>query len=128
MVTPYSCLGKRLADCRNDRWGDSMTRFEIEGPLVKTHYLLACFLLLCVPNSSATVFGVVRGVVHDPQHHPINQARVTLQANDSGYRLMADTTRDGEFQFDAVPLGLYTINVDAPGFAIINSTKIRRST
>ena len=94
-----------------------MTRFEIEGPLVKTHYLLACFLLFCVPNSSATVFGVVRGVVHDPQHHPINQARVTLQANDSGYRLMADTTPDGEFQFDAVPLGLYTINVDAPGFA-----------
>src|SRR6516164_7737071 len=94
-----------------------MTRFEIEGLLVKTHYLLACFLVLCVPNSSATVFGVVRGVVHDPQHHPVNQARVTLQANDSGYRLMADTTPDGEFQFDAVQLGLYTISVDAPVFA-----------
>src|SRR6516225_2557347 len=94
-----------------------MTRFGIEGFLVKTHYLLACVLLLYVPYASATVFGVVRGVVHDPQHHPINQARVTLQANDSGYRLLADTSPDGEFQFDAVPLGLYTINVDAPGFA-----------
>jgi hypothetical protein len=60
---------------------------------------------------------VVRGVVHDPQHRPINRAHVTLQANGSGYRLMADTNPDGEFQFDAVPLGLYTINVDAPDFA-----------
>jgi len=60
---------------------------------------------------------VVRGIVHDPQHHSINQAQVTLQANDSDYRLMADTTPDGKFQFDAVPLGIYTIRVDAPGFA-----------
>src|SRR6516164_8408414 len=94
-----------------------MTRFGIEGFLVKTHYLLACVLLLYVPYSSATVFGVVRGIVRDPQLHSINQARVTLQANDSGYRLVADTTPDGEFQFDAVPLGVYTISVDAPVFA-----------
>ena len=94
-----------------------MTRLGIERLLVTTHYLLACVLLLYVPNSSATVFGVVRGIVYDPQHYPINQARVTLQANDSGYRLMANTTPDGEFQFDAVPLGLYTISVDAPVFA-----------
>ena len=39
-----------------------MTRFEIEGLLVKTHYLLACFLLLCVPNSSATVSGWFAGL------------------------------------------------------------------
>jgi hypothetical protein len=94
-----------------------MTRLGIERLLVMTHYLLACVLLLYVPNSSATVFGVVRGTVDDPQHYPIKQARVTLQENDSGYRLMADTTTEGEFQFDAVPLGLYTVSVDAPGFA-----------
>ena len=94
-----------------------MTRFAIERLLAKTHYLLACVLLFYVPNSSATVFASVRGIVHDPQHHSVNQARVTLQANDSGYRLMTGTTPDGEFQFDAVPFGLYTISVDAPGFA-----------
>src|SRR6516162_1960570 len=93
-----------------------MTRFGIARLLVKTHYLLACVLLFYVPNSSATVFGVVRGIVRDPQLHSINQARVTLQANDSGYRLLADTSPDGEFQFDAVPLGQYTIGVEAPGF------------
>ena len=86
--------------------------------------ILACFLaffataFVLVPKSSATVFGVVRGIVHDPQHHPIHQAQVTLEASDSGYKLSAATNADGEFQFDAVPLGQYTVNVEAPGFAV----------
>ena len=40
-----------------------------------------------------------------------------LQSSDSGYKLSAATNADGEFQFDAVPLGQYTVNVEAPGFA-----------
>ncbi len=65
----------------------------------------------------ATVFGNIRGVVHDPQHHPVSAAHATLQANDSAFKMTADTGDDGEFHFDAVPLGNYTVNVDAPGFA-----------
>src|SRR5271166_666972 len=66
--------------------------------------------------AAATVFGNVRGVVHDPQHQPINGARTTLQASDSAYKLTADTSADGEFHFDAVPLGKYSVTVEAPGF------------
>ena len=65
----------------------------------------------------ATVFGNVRGVVHDPQHEPVKGAHATLQAADSAYQLTADTAADGEFHFDAVPLGKYTVTVEAPGFA-----------
>ncbi len=43
--------------------------------------------------AAATVFGNVRGVVHDPQHQPINAAHATLQASDSAYKLTADTRR-----------------------------------
>jgi outer membrane receptor protein involved in Fe transport len=67
--------------------------------------------------AGATVFGNVRGVVHDPQHQPVNTAHATLQASDSAYKLTADTGADGEFRFDAVPLGKYTVTVEAPGFA-----------
>ena len=94
-----------------------MTRKDVTG-------IVACFLALfatafvLVPKSSATVCGLVRGIVHDPQHHPVNQARVMLEASDSGYKLSAATNADGEFQFDAVPLGQYTVNVAAPGFAV----------
>jgi hypothetical protein len=66
---------------------------------------------------SATVFGNLRGVVHDPQHHPVSGAHATLQASDSAYSLAAESDNDGEFHFDAVPLGKYTVAVDAAGFA-----------
>jgi len=74
-------------------------------------------LVLCASPLSATVFGNIRGVVHDPQHRPVDQAMVTLKASDSEYKLTASTTSEGEFHFDAVPLGVYTVTVEVPGFA-----------
>ncbi|MGC2111850.1 MAG: TonB-dependent receptor [Candidatus Korobacteraceae bacterium] len=82
--------------------------------------LITTFL---VPRpAGATVFGNVRGVVHDPQHHPIADAQATLQARGSDYKLTAKTNPDGEFYFDAVPLGDYSITVDASGFATQSQT------
>jgi outer membrane receptor protein involved in Fe transport len=77
---------------------------------------LACSLLAAC-NLCATVFADLRGVVHDPQHHPVNQAKVLLQANDSGFKLDATTDDNGQFYFNAVPLGLYTVSIEMPGFA-----------
>jgi len=74
-------------------------------------------LLLCgVPCADATVFGTVRGVVHDPQHRPIEKAVVVLKEKLSEVTQTAETKADGEFLFDAVPLGEYTIEVSGKGF------------
>ena len=75
------------------------------------------FVVFLGSAADATVFGNIRGVVHDPQHHPVNAAHATLQASDSAFKMTAETGDDGEFHFDAVPLGTYTVNVDALGFA-----------
>ncbi len=80
-------------------------------------FLVICWVTFLCSPAAATVFGNVRGVVHDPQHQPINAAHATLQATDSAYQLSADTGANGEFHFDAVPLGKYTVAVEAPGFA-----------
>ncbi len=45
--------------------------------------LASTWLAIAVTPSAATVFGNVRGVVHDPQHHPIDRAHATSQ----GHRL-----------------------------------------
>src|SRR5258706_16243554 len=78
--------------------------------------LLATFLFLGVPLL-ATVFGTVRGIVHDPQHRPIVDATVTLKAKSSDYTQTLQTDAEGQFHFDAVPLGEYRVTVSQQGFA-----------
>lgn len=79
----------------------------------------ALFAIAPVP-ARATVFAIVRGVVHDPQHRPIPGARVTLQSANSAFVLHAATNPDGEFQFDQAPLGVYRLSVSAQGFETVN--------
>jgi hypothetical protein len=65
----------------------------------------------------ATVFGTVRGIVHDPQHRPVPGSEVVLKAKSSDYTQKTQTDANGEFHFDAVPLGSYTVSVSEPSFA-----------
>ena len=76
---------------------------------------LAAFLLTVV-GAGATIFGSVRGIVHDPQHRPVPDTTVVLKALASDYSQTTQTDPSGEFQFDAVPLGQYVINVSDSTF------------
>jgi hypothetical protein len=73
-------------------------------------------VLLLSGTLRATIFGGVRGIVHDPSHRPIPVAEVVLKAENSDYRQTTKTNADGDFQFDAVPLGEYLVTVSKPGF------------
>jgi outer membrane receptor protein involved in Fe transport len=64
----------------------------------------------------ATVFGTVRGIVHDPQHRPVAGASLVLKAADSDFTKTTTTDADGQFTFDAVPVGAYSITVSSSGF------------
>jgi hypothetical protein len=64
----------------------------------------------------ATIFGSVRGVVHDPQHRPIQGAHLTLKAQTSDWSQQRDSDENGEFGFTSVPVGSYTVTVSSPGF------------
>jgi hypothetical protein len=65
----------------------------------------------------ASIFGTVRGLVHDGQHRPIKDAAVTLRSATSDWTQSATSDDAGTFQFNSVPLGEYTLSVDAAGFA-----------
>ncbi len=67
-------------------------------------------------TAHATIFGSVRGIVHDPQHRPVQGVTITLHSNSSDWSKAGTTNDDGEFQFNAVPVGEYTVAVSAPGF------------
>lgn len=72
--------------------------------------------LLMAALSLGTVFGTVRGIVHDPQHRPMAGMEVVLKAKASDYSQTTQTDTSGEFHFDAVPLGEYTVTASAAGF------------
>jgi outer membrane cobalamin receptor len=77
------------------------------------------FALLFFPFAStalATVFGTVRGIVHDPQHRPVSGILVVLKARASEFTLNTRTDDAGQFHFDAVPLGEYTVTVSDGNF------------
>jgi hypothetical protein len=74
-------------------------------------------LLLIAPAAFANVYGAVRGVVHDPQHRPIQDAMVMLKAKSSDWAKSVATDASGEFQINAVPLGDYSVSVASQGFA-----------
>jgi outer membrane cobalamin receptor len=79
--------------------------------------LAVCSLLLVVSISNATIFGTVRGLVHDPQHRPVADAQVVLKAKASAFALTAQSDANGEFHFDGVPVAEYTVTVSKAGFA-----------
>jgi hypothetical protein len=78
--------------------------------------LPAASILLIAFAAWATVFGNVRGIVHDPQHRPIAGANVMLKSASSAWSQQARTNDNGEFTFTSVPLGDYVVTVEAPGF------------
>src|SRR3989454_7312400 len=79
--------------------------------------LLFVFSFLLLASAAlATVFGTVRGIVHDPQHRPVSGIQVVLKAKASEFTLDARTDDAGQFHFDAIPLGEYTVAISNPNF------------
>jgi outer membrane receptor protein involved in Fe transport len=72
--------------------------------------------LTTTPLAHATIFGSVRGIVHDPHHRPIQGAHVTLKAQNSDWIQSEDSNDNGEFVFTSVPIGNYSVTTSSKGF------------
>ncbi len=73
-------------------------------------------LLMLSLAAFASIFGSLRGIVHDPQHRPVENAMVMLRSKTSDWTASANTDASGQFTFNAVALGEYTVTVVAPNF------------
>jgi hypothetical protein len=84
--------------------------------LARRLFLSLFVFLLPATFAWASIFGTVQGIVHDPQHRPIQGAQLTLKAQNSAFTRSAQTNANGEFVFTSVPIGNYTVTVSANGF------------
>ena len=73
-------------------------------------------ICLAAPGAFAAVFGAMRGIIHDPQHRPVQGAMVMVKAKSSDWSATTNSDTAGNFTFNAVPIGEYIVNVAAPGF------------
>ena len=78
--------------------------------------VLCSFILSLAAMTFASIFGSVRGIVHDPQHRPIQGAHIMLRAKNADWAQSSTTNDRGEFEFSSVPIGNYTVAVASPGF------------
>jgi outer membrane cobalamin receptor len=80
---------------------------------VRISLFAACMTAL---TALASVVGSVHGVIHDAQHRPVQNAMVMLKAKSSDWATTANSDANGNFTFNAVPLGEYVVTVAALGF------------
>jgi hypothetical protein len=85
--------------------------------MLRRSWLFLALLLLFSGVAYATIFGTVRGIVHDPSHRPISDASLTLKSATSDWTQSVKTDQDGAFVFINVPLGDYFVSVSKTGFA-----------
>lgn len=83
---------------------------------------LVGIIFLAAEIATATIFGSIRGIVHDPQHRPLPGAIVMLHATSSDWAKSTNTDNDGQFEINAVPIGQYTVEVVAPSFSQTTQT------
>src|SRR5579862_5006128 len=79
-------------------------------------------LMILAGTTAAAIFGSVRGVIHDPQHRPVQGAMVMLKAKASDWAKSTTSNGNGEFEFQTVPVGQYTVSVANPGFVQAQQT------
>jgi outer membrane receptor for ferrienterochelin and colicin len=95
--------------------------------MMKVLLAILCGALCFLAAANATIFGTVRGLVHDPQHRPVSGAPITLRASGSAWSKTVASDQAGEFRFDAVPLGEYVVTVELAGFSPEQQTLVLNS-
>ncbi len=88
----------------------------------RARFFFGLFLLSAPIVAYATVFATIHGVVHDTEHRPIPTAQIKLKAANSSFTLTAVTSSVGEFDFSQVPIGVYSLEASASGFASSTQT------
>jgi len=89
--------------------------------------VLCCLLLLAggISLRAQGIFATLTGTVTDPSGSVVADAKVVLKDAVSGSARDTVTNGEGYFSFASVPVGTYTLTVEAAGFQLYKADDIR---
>ncbi len=76
-----------------------------------------CLAALGISAHSQTARGTIQGTVYDPSQAVVGEAHVTLTEQQTDQTGPDTAGASGFFQFRALPLGVYTLEIEQAGFA-----------
>ncbi len=91
-------------------------KLKLSRPCFAVCSFFALLLLLSASVFAQTGLGTVTGTVRDTTNALIRNATVTLTSTATNIMRKAVTNDDGAYSFSSVPLGSYTLIIEAPGF------------
>ena len=86
--------------------------------------ILVAFALLAVAGNAQTFRGAINGTVTDPSGAMVAAASVKATNSGTGIVQTTTTTSDGQYSFQDLPLGTYSIAVTASGFPTVTVDKV----
>jgi hypothetical protein len=86
--------------------------------------ILTLVLLSNVAVLAQTTRGSLSGNIKDPQNASIIAANVTIKHAATGEEFRAETDSQGTFTFASIPLGTYSVTVEASGFKRTELTQV----
>src|SRR6266700_8378169 len=92
--------------------------------LVKLLCVVSLFALIPVTLWAQGIFATLTGVVSDPSGSVVSNAKVTLRDEGSGSERQTVANAEGYFTFASVPVGKYSLSVEAQGFKTYKADNI----
>src|SRR3954468_24500778 len=94
----------------------------------RTARIASICVVLCLLTSGAWaqgIFATLTGVVTDPSQSVVPNAKVVLRDVGSGSERQTVSNNEGFFTFASVPVGTYSLTIEAQGFKTHKETSIR---
>jgi hypothetical protein len=87
---------------------------------------MAFLLPIAVPHLyAATEAGAISGTVTDPQGLVVKNAQVVVIETNTEFTRNTTTNDSGFFSFSAMPVGVYEVTIDLPGFKTYRATNLK---
>src|SRR5580700_3064608 len=87
--------------------------------------ILLLFASLCATANAQDPTGTLEGRITDPSSSLVTGADVNVTNPQTGLTRSVKSSGDGAFHFSNLPVGAYTLTVNAAGFAAFSASSIR---